>query len=61
MISIISYISAIIAFVYLGILGIKDLPELVQDGKTGTITLNVAAYLFAFLVPMFLLIFGFIF
>lgn len=61
MISIISFIAAIVAFVYLGVLGVKDLPELVQVEKTGTVTLNVAAYVMAFLVPMFLIAFGFIF
>ncbi|MBG9984048.1 hypothetical protein HYO62_03990 [Aerococcaceae bacterium DSM 111022] len=61
MISIISFISAIVAFVYLGVVGVKDLPELVQVENTGTVTLNVAGYVLAFLVPMFLLAFGFMF
>ena len=61
MISTISFISAFIAFVYLGVLGVKDLPELVQVEETGTATLNVAAYVMAFLVPMFLIAFGFMF
>ncbi len=37
MISIISFISAAIAFVYLGVLGVKDLPELVQVEDKGTV------------------------
>ncbi|MBG9988977.1 hypothetical protein HZY88_08320 [Aerococcaceae bacterium DSM 111176] len=61
MISTISIVSALIAFVYLGVLGVKDLPESVQVKSAGVSTLNVAAYLLAFLVPMFLLAFGFIF
>lgn len=60
MISIISFISAAIALVYLGVLGIKDLPVLVQVEDKGTVTLHVTAYVMAFLVTMFLIVFGFI-
>ena len=61
MISIISFISAIVAFVYLGVVGVKDLPELVQVEDKGTVTLHVTGYVMAFLIPMFLIAFGFIF
>ena len=61
MISLISIISALVAFVYLGVLGVKDLPESVQVESAATSTLNVAGYVLAFLVPMFLIVFGFLF
>lgn len=61
MISAISVITALITFVYLIVLGVSDLPNLVQVENKGIITLHVAGFLMSFLVPLSLIAFGIMF
>ncbi|MBG9988976.1 hypothetical protein HZY88_08315 [Aerococcaceae bacterium DSM 111176] len=58
MISAISVIIALITFVYIIVLGVSDLPNLVQVENKGIMTLHVAGFLMSFLLPLALIAFG---
>ena len=61
MISAILVIIALITFVYLIVLGVSDIPELVEIDNKGIITLHITGFLMSFLVQVSLIALGMMF